>query len=315
VLEQYERTERGEIGIPFPWPTMTAMTMGLWPGTLTFFVARPGVGKTWTAVIMALFAWAAGKKVLIVSPELNRVELGERFVAKYGAYSYSDMVTAKLGLMGKAALKRTVDELVQKGDNLFILDDEEHIGPESIEQAIETVEPDIILIDSLYMLRVEQGKIKGKGPGSKNSAASRSDRIVETVDWARGLSRRVQRPIVGISQLSRDAKMKKEAADSLKRGKGTGGLEDAVALSDALFQDAHNLFALFQDRDMRLDKQLVYVPLKVRRQAMISHVCVRWDMEKMDFSEIGSFVPNSGGGGDDSRGGKSLDDGDYESAF
>lgn len=316
VLELYERTKRGEIGIPFPWPTMTAMTMGLWPGTLTFFVARPGVGKTWTAVIMALFAWAAGKKVLIVSPELNRAELGERLVAKYGSFSYSDMVTAKLGMMGETALRKTIAELVEKGDNFFVLDDEEHIGPDAIEQAIETVEPDVILIDSLYMLRVEQGKIKGKGPGAKNGGGNRSDRIVETVDWARSLSRRVKRPIVGISQLSRDARMKKEAADTVKRGKGTGGLEDAVALSDALFQDAHNLFALFQDRDMRLDKQLVYVPLKVRRNAMISHVCIRWDMEKMDFSEIGTVVPESGrnGSGDDGdSGGKRYEDRDYGS--
>jgi len=315
VLELYKRTKKGEIGIPLPWPTMTSMTMGLWPGTLTFFVARPGVGKTWTAVIMALHAWGeAKKKVLIVSPELGRVELGERLVAKYGKFSYGDMVTAQLGMMGEKALEETVSELERIGDTFYILDDEDHIGPESIEQAIETVEPDLILVDSIYMMRVEKGEIK-KGAGSKGG---RYDRILETVDWLRRTARRYKRPVVGISQLSRDAKMKKEAADQIKKGRGTGGLEDAVAMTDTLFMDAHNLFALFQDRDMMLDKQLIYVPLKVRRQAMRAHVAIRWDMSKMDFSEIGTFVPD-GGGGDSARDGggssSTYQDDDYESAF
>ena len=312
VLEQYEKTKRGEIGVPFPWPTMTAMTLGLWPGTLTFFVARPGVGKTWTAILMALHAWEMGKKVLIVSPELGRVELGERLVSKYGKFAYGDMITAQLGMMGEASLRNVVAELAVKGENLFILDDEDHLGPEHIEQAIETVEPDLILVDSIYMMKVEKGQVK-KGAGSKGG---RYDRILETVDWLRGTSRRYKRPVVGISQLSRDAKMKKEAAGQIKQGKGGGGLEDALAMSGTLFMDAHNLVALFQDKDMRLDKQLVYVPLKVRRQANISHVVIKWDMVNMDFSEIGTFVPSGGAssGAGAQAAGRFSDD-EYDSAF
>lgn len=265
------------------------------------------VHNTWTAVIMALHAWQAGKKVLIVSPELSRVELGERLVSKHGKFAYTDMVSATLGVMGEAALKKQVEELERIGQNFFVLDDEDHIGPESIEQAIEVVEPDIVFVDSIYMMRVADGKVK-KGAGSKGG---RYDRILETIDWLRGTSRRHQVPVVGISQLSRDAKMKKESADQIKRGKGTGGLEDAVAMTDTLFMDAHNLFALFQDQDLMLDKQLIYVPLKVRRSAMRSHVVIRWDMTAMDFSEIGTFVPNSSG----SSAGSGYEDKDYETAF
>lgn len=307
VLEMYERTKRGEIGVPLPWPTMTAMTMGLWPGTLTFFVARPGVGKTWTAVIIALHAWAEGKKVLIVSPELGRVELGERMVAKYGRFAYGDMVTARLGSMNEGVLRSTVKELEEKGDRFWILDDEDHLGPEHIEQAIETVEPDIVLCDSVYMLRAAKGQLKGKGPGTNSSKGGRYDRILETVDWLRSSCRRYKLPFIGISQLSRGARMKSEQSDQLKKGKGTGGLEDAVAMTDTLFMDAHNLFALYQDKDLRLDKQLIYVPLKVRRQASINHVVTRWDLETMDFTEIGTSVPSGGR--------SNFEDDEFETAF
>jgi replicative DNA helicase len=303
VLAMYERVKRGEIGVPFPWQTMTDMTLGLWPGTLTFFVARPGVGKTWTAVILALHAWKeAKKKVLIVSPELGRIELGERLVAKYGEFAYKDIVSATLGSLAEGKLKEVVELLhAGGGDGLFILDDEDKLSSDYIEQAIDAVEPELILIDSLYMLRVEKGKIKS-GAGSKGD---RMERVVETINWMRGLSRRKRSfapgglPVVGIHQLSREGKPRREAVQALKAGRGTGGLEDAVALSDALYWNAHNLFAMFQDPYMRQDKQLMYVPLKARRQAKISSLVIKWDMETMDFSEIGTKVSDGDGYKDD----------------
>lgn len=287
VLEQYERIQRGEIGVPFPWPTMTAMTMGMWPQTLTFFVARPGVGKTWVAVICALYAWAQGLKVLVVSPEISRVELGERLIAKHGQFAYGDMIQATLGVFAEKKLYQLVGDLkTERGDQFFILDDEEHIGPEAIEQAIAACEPELVVVDSLYMMKVAKGKIS-KGPGSRGG---RYDRILETVDWLRSCSRRTKLPFIAISQLSKDGKVKKSAAAAVKSGRGTGGMEDALAFSDTLFMDAHNLIALYQDHDMRLDKQLMFVPLKVRRAANISGVVIRWDMVEMNFDEIGTQV-------------------------
>ena len=147
-------------------------------------------------------------------------------------------------------------------------------------------EPELVVVDSVYMMKVAKGKIS-KGPGSRGG---RYDRILETVDWLRSCSRRTKLPFIAISQLSKDGKVKKGAAASVKSGRGTGGMEDALAFSDTLLMDAHNLFALYQDEDMRLDKQLMFVPLKVRRAAQISGVVIRWDLEKMEFHEIGTKV-------------------------
>lgn len=251
------------------------------------------VHNTWTAILIAMNAWASGKKVLIVSPELARVELGERMVAKYGKLPYKDMVSGTLPDVGAyPKLKKSVEELKANAKNLFILDNEEKLNPQSIEQAIQLVQPDLVLFDSIYMLRVEQGKVK-KGAGSKGD---RMERLISTIDWMRVLSRRQWSfapdglPIVGIHQLSREGKLRKDAARSLKQGNGTGGLEDAVALSDTLFWNAHNLFAMYQDDHMRRDKNLLYVPLKVRRQAMASSLVIRWDMEAMDFKQLGTKV-------------------------
>jgi replicative DNA helicase len=228
------------------------------------------------------------KKVLLVSPEMNRVEMGERFVVKHGGFNYGDVVSATLGMYAEPQFFKTIEEIQASPEaaNLFILDDEDKLEPTFIEEAIEATDADLVGIDSAYMLKVAQKGIKS-GPGSRGD---RQERMVQTVDWMRSTSRRTQKPVCAISQLARAGKVKKSAKETLKKGLGTGGLEDHLAFSDTLFQDCHNLFALFQDDDMKLDKQMLFVPLKARRQALWSAVVSRWDMDEMNFEEIGTSV-------------------------
>jgi len=302
VRALYERTKAGETGVKFPWDTMTKMTLGMWPGTLTMFVARPGIGKTWTMVLICLHAAFGQKlKVLLVSPEMNRVEMGERFVVKHGGFNYGDVVSATMGMYAEPQFIKTCEDIENspEASNLFILDDEDKLEPAFIEEAIEATDADLVAIDSAYMLKVAQGGVK-KGPGSRGD---RQERMVQTVDWMRSTSRRTQKPLCAISQLSRQGKVKESAKETLKRGLGTGGLEDALAFSDTLFQDCHNLFAMYQDDDMKLDKQMLYVPLKARRQALWSAVVARWDMDEMNFDEIGtSVIVDDGGDSFDDKG-------------
>jgi replicative DNA helicase len=293
VAEMYERTKRGEIGVPFPWQTMTDVTMGMWPKTLTGFVARPGVGKTFTLINIADHAcFECGKRVLLVSPEMTRVELAERQVALRGKIGYGDLVAATLGKFAEPHFYDTIKGLQETATNYFILDDEERLGASYIEEAVDAVKPDLLGIDSIYMLKVATGQIKG-GSGSKGG---RYDRILDTVDWMRSFNRRCNIPFVAISQLSREGDVKKGAKRALKKGQGTGGLEKALAMTDTLFWDFHNLFAMYQDEDMKQDKQMLYAPLKARRQAKISAVVTRWDLDEMNFEEIGTEVVSEGGG-------------------
>lgn len=286
VLALYERVKRGETGVPFPWDTMTNVTLGMWPGTVTFFVARPWMGKTWTGVILALHAWEKGLKVLFVTPEMTRVELAERMVAKYGQLSYRDVVGGTLGSFAEKSFRNVIAEVEEKGRGIAILDDEEKLNTEGIEQAVDAFKPDLVVLDSIYMLKVMLGRIK-KGAGSKGD---RRERIIDTVEWTRGFSRRKEIPVIGISQLARTGDIKREAVKAVKAGRGTGGLENTVAISDEVYWASHNLFAMFQDEYMKQDGQLMYVPLKARRMAKLSSLVVKWDLDTMDFSEIGTRV-------------------------
>lgn len=54
---------------------------GTHPGEIELYVARPGVGKTQTLLYGAYCAWMQGKKISIISPEMNAWEVGLRFDA------------------------------------------------------------------------------------------------------------------------------------------------------------------------------------------------------------------------------------------
>jgi replicative DNA helicase len=284
---------------------MNDMTLGMHPGTLTFFVARPGVGKTWVAMMTAMGVWAnedgvknrgeKRRRVLVVEPEMNRVELAERLVAYHGKIPYGDLISGTLGMFLEKRLRSTADELVEIAEDFFILDDEERLNAEGIEWALDACQAELLVIDSIYMMRVADGKVK-KGAGSRGG---RYDRMLEVVDWARSLSRRKQIPILGVSQLSREGKVRKSAIDRVKAGRGTGGLEDALAMTDTLLWDVHNLFAVWQDEEMIQDKQLMFIPLKVRRRAKISGLVISWDMQEMTFHEMGTQFVSSRSDDDD----------------
>lgn len=257
VIDQYLRTKRGEIGVPFPWPSMNEMTMGLWPGTLTFFAARPGVGKTFTVVMLGLYAWMKGYRVLIVSPEMSSVELAERAYAIHTRVSYRGIVSGTLGVFVESDFFKGVRAL-KDVEGFYIVDEAQDMTPARIEQAIDATNPDLVGIDSAYMLRTTQG--------------NRYERMLVTVDWLRDVAKVKHKPMVALSQFNRE--------------KGSKGM-DNFAMTDTIAWDAHNLIGLEQDEDMKADKRMLFKPLKVRRQAFQKDVMARWDFDTMEFSEIG----------------------------
>ncbi len=241
-------------------PSMNEMTMGLWPGTLTFFAARPGVGKTFCVIIVGLHAWMNGYRMLLVSPEMSALEIAERAFAIKTRTSYRDVVSGALGEFAEQRFFEGV--MTMKGmDGFYIMDSDEQMTPAAIEDAIDVVKPDLVGIDSAYMLRTAPG--------------NRYERMVATVDWLRGMAKRKDVPVIALSQFRK------------LDGKKQGGSLDDFAMTDTIAWDAHNLFGLHQDEDMLADRVMEFKAIKARRQAFQRDVKVNWDFETMNFEEIG----------------------------
>lgn len=268
VLKNLERVRNGFCGVALPWESVTNLTMGLWPQTATYIVARPGVGKTQVAVLTAHKAIKEGRKVLFISPEMSKAELAERFFVLESQVSATNMMRGTLSSFEEVKLKAAMDD-PNSLEGIFIIDNEDDLSPGGMEAAIRQIEPDLVIVDSIYMLHFKGVK---------------SERTERAVDWVRQSSKVYNVPFLGIHQMNRMA---------TKDAKHGGGFDtSSIALSDQLLWDAHAVFLLEQDADMKADRRLRIHVGKLRRGAHPGKPFdVKFDLEAMDFSEIVDLEP------------------------
>jgi replicative DNA helicase len=263
VKEAYLKVKNGYTGIPLPWPSMTDLTMGLWPSTATYFVARPGVGKTQVATLIARDAWRSGKRVLIVSPEMSKTEIAERFFIVQAGVSAGDIMRGNLPSFIEDGFFESIQSLSDQ-NGIYVIDSTDDLTGAGVDAAIDAVKPDLVAVDSIYMMNFKGDKI---------------ERTMRAVDWIRQSAKRHKIPFVAFHQLSRQATKDKK--------QGGGYDTSAIALSDQLLWDAHAVFIMEQDTDMKADRRLKFHVGKLRRG---SHdgtpIEVNWDFDNMKFDEI-----------------------------
>lgn len=268
VIELYEKVKGGYQGVPCVWPSINDTTMGLWPKTTNYYVARAGIGKTWVVWLQARHAWRAGYRVLCVSPEMSEEECVERFFLIESRVSAHQVLRGNLSDFAYERLKSSIEE--RKNDKgLYIIDMDDDLSWQGIESAIRSCKPQLVCLDSIYM--IGQGR-------------DRTERTIRTTDWLRKISKRYGEEygtaFVGFHQLSRAAVQSKKAG-------GVGYEDAAVALTDQIFWDAHSLWIMEQDADMRADKRIRFHCRKIRRGVWRSKpVDVYWDFDNMRFDEI-----------------------------
>ena len=265
VLENYIKIKQGFTGIPLPWPRLSEPMMGLWPGTATYFVGRPAAGKSQIMMVVARHIGNYGKKVLLVSPEMSKVEIAERFFTLNASVSAEHVLRGTLSDFELSKLMINVQDVRDGDDNVAIIDYSDDLTASGMDSAIDEYEPDIVILDSIYMLGF---------PGNK------TDRTLAAADWIRGASKKFILPFMGMHQLSRDATKSKDHG-------GTGFTTDAIALTDQLFWDAHAVFVIEQNKDMKADRRIRVHIGKLRRGSHDGRpVDINWDFDKMKFDEI-----------------------------
>jgi replicative DNA helicase len=272
----YEKIKSGERGILTPWPSLNDMTLGFWPEDLVLFVARVGVGKTWTAVNLAMHAWAtkrpqmdAGARVLFITTEVSRMRIGMRFYALRKKLNYKAFTHGQLGHHAEQKLFEEIEGLLNS-EGLYIVGGDFDFQIESVEAAIDASKPDLVILDGVYLLRVE--------------GHTRTERMANAFDEVKRMAKRKKVPIVITTQFNRE----------VKKNMGATVQVESIALSDVGGWNADLIVGLLQTDEMRAQKQMMLKPLKVREGEGQDVMCV-WDFETMTFGELN---PHGGGGGD-----------------
>lgn len=290
-LEYYDRLKAGETGILTPWPTINEATLGFWPEDFVLFVARLGVGKTWTLILLADYAWhVCKKKVLFATTEMSRIKILQRWVAVHYKLTYNDLRRGRLDAFAEKMMREGLEE-IKDAEGFDIIGGDFDFRIESLEAAIEYAEPDILFMDGAYLLRTT-------GDGRIEKAANSFDEL-------KRVAKRNKIPVVSSTQFNREVKTNKMNSASVEK----------IAMSDAAGWNADLIYGLIQTEDMKKDRRMMFKPMKFREGAG-EDVETWWDFDLMNFNELpkgpsgpGPAIPG-GGGGASSKPKKSDDDDD-----
>lgn len=261
ALDFYARVKAGETGILTPWATINDATLGFWPQDLVLIVARLGVGKTWMALLIAWYAWTnQGKKVLFATTEVAQVSVGLRFVALHNKLSYRETRHGKLSVFHEEKMVQSYEDL-KLLDGFWVIGGDFDFRPETLDAAIEEKQPDLVILDGAYLLKMD--------------GHNRTEQAAAAFNELKRIAKRRNVAMVCTTQFNREVKQNAMASVKI----------ESIGLTDVAGWNADQAFALVQSEDMRADKRVMIKPLKLR-EGTCDSVEVRWDLDSMDFREI-----------------------------
>ena len=159
--EWKQRTKKREMGdgimgIPTPFTTLNQMGVGWLPGELIALYARPSIGKSWMCVQAAVTAVVKGFKTLLITSEMPTAQMSLRTDVVLGnAYDYNFSHMALRN--GNPINEEEYQEFLSGLDNVPLLicdhiEGESSISLESIHNLIRKYEPELVVIDGVYLI-------------------------------------------------------------------------------------------------------------------------------------------------------------------
>jgi replicative DNA helicase len=131
---------------------------GISPGQFGILLAYPAIGKSWLAIFMAVQAWKAGKKPLIVSLEMTEKEVRNRVytIMAEGYFSHRKLSAGLIDIEGfenwaKQHLKDKPPFYIISNDGLA------DVSPSVIRGKIDQYSPDVVFVDYIQLMNSNQG--------------------------------------------------------------------------------------------------------------------------------------------------------------
>ena len=283
VLDFLENGETRPLGIASSFLFLEQMNRGFQPGGLSVIAAPPGLGKTWKVVMNAVTATTGDfsyfyadedlpismprdtveaqekrrAKVLLVSMEMPKRAVYHRLAALYSRVSYARYMDGKLHPDERDRLKDTMaymtDDPVGRSiaDNLLIIGPGEANTPQAIHQHAEEFGANMVMIDGFYLM---------PGPGDE-----RWQRVQSNMQLLRMYSLQSNMHYMLTTQLRRDTKSIQHAD------------LDSLAFSVSIGQDATNVFALLQNKQLAEQAQVNVSIMKMRDGVAGQAYTYDWD--------------------------------------
>lgn len=210
-------------GITFGWDYLDAMTGGATRGDVSAFVARPGMGKSWTMIYQALRAWQAGASVLFVTMEMTVLQTMRRMIGMISGINSSDIRRGRLSMWGEQIFYETLDDRLHGAPFHFVAGDLNK-SVLDVDNLVMEFSPDLVIVDAAYLLEPET---------NKNSRYAGHELLQNVLKGLKGIALRRDVPINISVQFNREASKMKN-----------GNLLENIGGSDWIGQIASNVVAI-----------------------------------------------------------------------
>ena len=175
----------------------------------------------------------------------------------YGNFSYSQFKSGRLSLETEKKYFEFLDNELPNFEPLIV----EHVdGVMSAAALVDKHNPDIVLIDGIYLMSDDQG---ARDDWARLTHISRDLKI---------LAKRIHKPFLVNTQLDQKAKGKNTSLGDIKYAQAVG-------------QDSDTVIELYRDELMIQDREMGARLLK-QREGILGKVIFQWDFDKMNFSDI-----------------------------
>lgn len=219
--------------------------------------------NTWFEVIVGSYCMLNSCRVLQFVTEMSEEVMRDRYEAALyakccGEFDYSKFKSGTLDSNTEARYFNFLRNDLPHLEPLYIVTATSPLG---VAASIDKYKPDIVLIDSTYLMEDDQ---------------SAKD------DWLRVAH--ITRDLKKLAKFSKVPILINTQADK-NTSKKTGPELESIMYTQAIGQDSDNVLALYRDEVMLNDKEMGIKVLK-QREGTLGKLVVNWDFDTMNFSDI-----------------------------
>lgn len=268
-INEYQTNKLGSgiRGVPTGWEYVDNQMGGHQKGDLNTIVARPGTGKTYVLLKMAYEALKNGNRVLFVSMEMSKKLLFRRLV---GISTKNNPEHFRKYEVSSHFLDFFAGTELPKTDNFFLSDSGDIRSTAELDSAIEILQPDIVFVDSSYLL------IPQKKQGNN---ASRREIISAVAEDLKAIAVKRNIPVVQSMQFNRQAKTEsKNAKNPLEKA----GIEN-IAEADVVGQLSSVVIGLANPTSGDTEKDFRYMGFLKGREGEQGAWKIRYSFNPVNF--------------------------------
>lgn len=248
------------LGIPSGFDSIDYVTQGFQPKQLVTFVGLPKAGKSTLLLLAAMAAHANAFRPLLVGFEMSNEEQVDRHAAILARVSHHRLRTGTLTPEEYKRLEKAWRRLSAMPEFFASTDISSATTLTGLQSQIERVQPDIVFVDGVYMMRDEEGEAQGSPQALTNIT--------------RGLKRMGQNldlPMVGSTQ-----------ALGWKTDKRRGLTGDSIGYSSSFLQDSDLVLGVERTDVADINK----IKVLAARNAPTMEKYIRWNWDTGIFEEL-----------------------------